>query len=145
MAGDRFFISDAKDFEGQQITVLGWVYHLRSSGKIKFLVLRDGTGLMQGVLFKGECSDQAFQAFEKLTLESSVQVTGVIRKEPRSPGGYELGVREIKIVQVAEPYPISPKEHGVEFLMENRHLWVRSSRQWAALRVRSEIMSAITR
>ncbi len=106
-------------------------------------MLRDGTGLMQSIFFKGECDEAAFEEFEKLTQETSVEVTGVLRKEPRSPGGFELGARQLKIVQVAEPYPISPKEHGVEFLMENRHLWIRSQRQWAALRVRAEIIRTI--
>lgn len=138
-----FSIKDAGQFDGKEVTVRGWVYNLRSSGKIKFLVMRDGSGLMQGVLFKGECSEGAFAEFEKLTQEASVEVTGVLRKEPRSPGGYEMGVRNLKIVSVAEAYPISPKEHGVEFLMENRHLWLRSQRQWAAMRVRSEIIRAI--
>ena len=139
----RFFIEDASKHDGEVVTIKGWVYNKRSSGKIKFVILRDGTGMMQGVLFKGECSEQAFEEFERLTQESSVEVIGKLRKEPRSVGGFELGVQSIKVVQIAEPYPISPKEHGVEFLMENRHLWVRSSRQWAALRVRSEIMRAI--
>jgi len=139
----RFFIKDAGEHEGQSVTVRGWVYNLRSSGKIKFLLLRDGSGLMQGVLFKGECSEEAFSEFEKLTQESSVEVTGVLRKEPRSPGGFEMGVRSLRIVNVAEAYPISPKDHGVEFLMENRHLWLRSQKQWAAIRVRSEIIRAV--
>ncbi|OFZ83518.1 MAG: asparagine--tRNA ligase [Bdellovibrionales bacterium RIFOXYD1_FULL_55_31] len=142
-SADRFYIEDAARYDGQSVTVKGWVYNKRSSGKIKFLILRDGTGLMQSVLFKGECNEEAFELFEKLTQESSVEVTGKLRKEPRSPGGFELGVQSMRIVQVAEPYPISPKEHGVEFLMENRHLWVRSNRQWAALRVRAEIMRSI--
>jgi len=140
---NRFYIENAEQFDGQVVTVRGWVYHKRSSGKIKFLVLRDGTGMMQGVLFKGECAPEAFEDFERLTQESSVEVTGKLRKEPRSPGGFELGVQSLKVVQVAESYPISPKEHGVEFLMEHRHLWVRSAKQWAALRVRSEIMKSI--
>jgi asparaginyl-tRNA synthetase len=140
---DRFYIEDAGRFDGQIVTLKGWVYNKRSSGKIKFLVMRDGTGLMQGVLFKGECSEEAFNEFEKLTQESSVEVTGKVRKEPRSAGGYEMGIQDLKIVQVAEPFPISPKDHGVEFLMEHRHLWIRSQRQWAALRVRSEIMRGI--
>jgi asparaginyl-tRNA synthetase len=143
MSTQRFYIEDAGRFDGQVVTLKGWVYHKRSSGKIKFLVIRDGTGQMQGVLFKGECSEESFVEFEKLTQESSIEVTGKLRKEPRSPGGYELGVQSIKIIQVAEPYPISPKEHGVEFLMENRHLWVRSQRQWAALRIRAEIIRSI--
>ena len=101
------------------------------------------TGLMQGVLFKGECSEDAFNEFDRLTQESSVEVTGKLRKEPRSASGFEMGVESLKIVSIADAYPISPKEHGVEFLMEHRHLWVRSQRQWAALRVRSEIMRSI--
>ncbi len=143
MTPGRFYVEEAAQHEGKEVTVRGWVYHKRSSGKIKFLVARDGTGLIQCIFFKGECSEESFNAFEQLTQESSVEITGVLRKEPRSPGGYELGARTLKIVQVAEPYPVSPKEHGVEFLMKNRHLWVRSQRQWAALRVRSEIFRAI--
>lgn len=140
---NRFYIENASQFEGKTVTVEGWVYSKRSSGKIKFLLMRDGTGLMQGVLFKGECDEKAFEDFDKLTQESSVRVTGTLRKEPRSAGGYEMGVRSLEIVQIAEPYPISPKEHGVEFLMENRHLWVRSSKQHAALRIRWEIIKSI--
>jgi asparaginyl-tRNA synthetase len=140
---NRFYIEDAGKHEGQVVTVRGWVYQKRSSGKIKFLILRDGTGLMQSIFFKGECEEAAFEAAEHLTQESSVEVTGKIRKEPRSPGGYELGAQSLRVVQTAEPFPITPKEHGVEFLMEHRHLWLRSQRQWAATRVRSEIMFAI--
>lgn len=139
----RFYIENASKFDGQTVTVKGWVYGKRSSGKIKFLQMRDGTGVMQGVLVKGECEDQSFEDFDKLTQESSLVVTGTLRKEPRSPGGYEMGVKSLQIHQIAEPYPISPKEHGVEFLMENRHLWVRSSKQHAALKVRWEIIRAI--
>lgn len=139
----RFYIQEASGFDAQIVTVKGWVYNKRSSGKIKFLMMRDGTGLMQAVFVKGECSESSFEAFEKLTQESSFEITGKIRKEPRSPGGYEMNVLDLKIVSVAAPYPISPKDHGVEFLMENRHLWIRSSKQWAALRVRSEIFRAI--
>lgn len=138
-----FSIEKAEQFDGQVVTVQGWVYNKRSSGKIKFLIIRDGTGMLQGVLFKGECDEASFAEFERLTQESSVEVTGRLRKEPRSPGGYEMGIQSIRVLQVAEPYPISLKEHGVEFLMENRHLWIRSSRQWAALRVRSEIQKSI--
>ena len=137
------YIEDASKHDGEVVHMRGWVYNKRSSGKIKFLVLRDGTGLIQGILFKGECSEDAFGEFEKLTQESSVEITGKLRKEPRSPGGFEIGIQTLKIVSIAEAYPISPKEHGVEFLMDHRHLWVRSQRQWAALRVRSEIMKSI--
>lgn len=143
MSSPRFWIENADRFDGQTVTLKGWVHNKRSSGKIKFLMMRDGTGLMQGILFKGECSEQAFEEFEKLTQESSIEVTGKIRKEPRSVGGFEMGVQSLKIVSIAEPYPITPKEHGVEFLMEHRHLWIRSQKQWAALRVRAEIIRAI--
>ncbi len=130
-------------FDDQIVTLKGWVYNKRSSGKIKFLMLRDGSGIIQGVLVKGECDDASFEEFEKLTQESSVMVTGKVRKEPRSKVGFELTVHKVETVQIANEYPISLKEHGVEFLMENRHLWIRSQKQWAALRVRSEIMFAI--
>ena len=139
---DRFTIEKAALFEGQTVTLKGWVYNKRSSGKIKFLICRDGSGIMQAVLFKGECTDEAFEDFEKLTQESAVEVTGVVKKGGRG-GGFELGAQTLKIVSIAEAYPISPKEHGVEFLMEHRHLWIRSQRQWAALRVRAEVIRAI--
>lgn len=140
---NAFYIENAAQWDGQVVTIQGWVYQKRSSGKVKFLIVRDGTGLMQGVLFKGECNEEAFAGFEQLTQESSLEVTGKIRKEPRSPGGFEMSIQSLKVISVAEPYPISPKDHGVEFLMENRHLWVRSSRQWAALRVRAEVIRSI--
>jgi len=143
VAPNRFFIEDASRYDGQIVTAKGWVFNKRSSGKVKFLILRDGTGLMQSILFKGECAEDSFDEFDRLTQESSVEVTGKIKKEPRAPGGYEMSVQSIKIVSVADAYPISLKEHGVEFLMENRHLWIRSQKQWAALRVRAEIMKQI--
>jgi asparaginyl-tRNA synthetase len=136
-------VATLSEFDGQTVTLRGWVFNKRSSGKIKFLMLRDGSGIIQGVLVKGECDDSSFEGFETLTQESSVIVTGKVRKEPRSKIGYELTVLHVEPVQIAETYPISLKEHGVEFLMENRHLWIRSQRQWAALRVRSEIIFAI--
>ena len=143
MSSNRFYIEEAARFEGKTVTVKGWVYQKRSSGKIKFLIMRDGTGLMQGVLFKGECTDQALEDFEKLTQESSFEATGTIKAAPRQPGGFEMGIQSLKIISIAETYPISPKDHGVQFLMENRHLWLRSQRQWAALRVRAEVIRAI--
>ncbi len=136
-------IGTLSEFDGQTVKLRGWVFNKRSSGKIKFLMIRDGSGIVQGVLVKGECDDASFEEFEKLTQESSIIVTGKVRKEPRSKIGYELTVLNVETVQIAETYPISLKEHGVEFLMENRHLWIRSQRQWAALRVRSEIFFAI--
>ena len=143
MAFDRFFIENAAQYDGQVVTVKGWVYQKRSSGKIRFLLVRDGTGLLQTVLVKGECDESSFEEFDRLTQESSIEVTGKLRREPRSPGGFEMSLQKLKIFQVAEAYPISPKEHGVEFLMENRHLWLRSQKQWAAIRVRSEIIRSI--
>lgn len=140
----RHYISDLKNFVGQKVELRGWVYNLRSSGKIKFLVLRDGSGLCQCVFFKGECDPEAFDVkFEKLTQESSVRVTGIVREEKRSPGGFELGADSLEIIHVAQEYPISPKEHGTDFLMNHRHLWLRSKRQHAILRVRAEIVAAI--
>lgn len=139
----RVYISDLKDHVGKTVTLNGWVYNHRSSGKIKFLLLRDGTGICQCVYFRGECNEKAFEDFEKLSQESAVSVTGVVKEEKRSPGGFELSARELEICSGAVDYPISPKEHGTDFLMNNRHLWIRSKRQHAVLRVRAEIIAAI--
>jgi asparaginyl-tRNA synthetase len=140
----EFRIENAAQYDGQTVRIRGWVFSKRaSSKKLAFLTVRDGSGLMQGVLFQGECAPDAFDVFEKLTQESSVIVTGKLRKEPRAAGGFEMGIQSIELVSVAEAYPITPKEHGVEYLMENRHLWLRSQRQWAATRVRSEIIFGI--
>jgi len=139
----RVSIADLKDHVGQTVQLDGWVYNHRSSGKIKFLMLRDGTGICQCVYFRGECDEKAFEDFEKLSQESSVRVTGVVKAEPRSPGGYEIGARELKIHSGSVDYPISPKEHGPDFLLNNRHLWLRSKRQHAVIRVRAEIIKAI--
>ncbi len=127
---------------GQTVTLRGWVYHLRSSGKVRFLVLRDGSGMAQGVLVKGKLPEEDFQQFERLTLESSLMLEGLVRAEPRAPGGYELEVTRVIPVRIAPEYPISPKEHGVAFLMDRRHLWLRSPRQQAILRVRDEVCRA---
>jgi asparaginyl-tRNA synthetase len=140
----RQYISDLKNHVGQKVELRGWVYNVRSSGKIKFLLLRDGTGICQCILFKGETNTDAFDSkFEKLTQESSVKIWGLVREEKRGPGGYEIGVEDIDIIHVAQEYPITPKEHGTDFLMNNRHLWLRSKRQHAILRVRAEIVAAI--
>jgi len=140
----RYYISDLKNYVGQKVELRGWVDNVRSSGKIKFLLLRDGTGLCQCVVFKGDANPETFDVtFEKLTQESSVKVTGTVREEKRSPGGYELGVENIEIIHIAQDYPITPKEHGTDFLMNHRHLWLRSKRQQAILRVRAEIIAAI--
>ncbi|MDR0311108.1 MAG: asparagine--tRNA ligase [Acidobacteriota bacterium] len=120
----------------------GWVYNRRSSGKLQFILLRDGTGVMQCVAFKGNFTPERFAELDRLTQESSLEISGKVRRDPRSPGGYELDVTDFKIFQAAENYPITPKEHGTAFLMEHRHLWLRSSRQHAILKIRHEIIKA---
>ncbi len=136
------YIQDVADHVGQEITIKGWLRHRRSSGKIHFLVVRDGTGDLQAVVSKGTVGDEPFAAAAALTQESSVILTGTLKADARAHGGYELDVTKIEPVQVAEPFPIQPKEHGVGFLMEHRHLWLRSSRQHAVLRIRHEIIRA---
>jgi asparaginyl-tRNA synthetase len=125
------------------VTVSGWVSTTRSSGKVAFLVLRDGTGLVQCVLSKKEVPEQVWTTFQALGQETSVAVTGVVRAEPRSPGGYELGVTHIQVLGPSVDFPITPKEHGTQFLFEHRHLWLRSRRQVAIARVRHEVVQAI--
>jgi asparaginyl-tRNA synthetase len=136
-------IKNAGKFEGQEITIKGWLYNKRSSGKIHFLIIRDGTGLMQGVMVKSEMAEEKFNLFESLTQESSIIIRGAVRKDERAPGGYEMTIKDLEIVQIAGEYPISKKEHGVDFLMNNRHLWLRSQRQFNILRIRNEIIYAI--
>jgi len=136
-------ISDLRDHVGRSVRVRGWVMTTRSSGKIAFLVLRDGSGYLQGVVPKKEVSEETWERFGRLTQETSVSVTGTVREEPRSPGGYELGVTELEIIGPSHDFPISPKEHGTSFLFEHRHLWLRSRRQVAIARVRTEVQQAI--
>jgi len=128
---------------GDDVEIRGWVYNLRSSGAIHFLLVRDGTGIVQAVAVRAELSPELFTTIGTLTQESSVVVRGQVREDQRAPGGYELSVRDLAIVQVAAPYPIAPKEHGVEFLMDHRHLWLRSSRPWAIMRIRAEVERAM--
>ena len=138
-------IADVGKHEGQTVTLRGWLYNLRESGKLLFPILRDGTGIIQGVMPKNAVPAEIFEAVKGLTQESSVIVEGKVRADKRAPGGYELDVSNVQVVQrVSEndPYPISLKEHGVDFLMEHRHLWVRTPRQAAILRVRAEIIKA---
>lgn len=139
----RTYVSDLKDFVGQRVELKGWTYNSRSSGKVKFLELRDGTGIVPCIFFRGECQDQALETFEKVTQECSVRVTGTVRQHPKHAHLYELGADELEILAPSVDYPISPKDHGTDFLMENRHLWLRSRRQHAILRVRHEIINAI--
>ncbi len=130
---------------GEEVTVQGWLYAKTGKGKIQFLQIRDGTGTMQAILFKPNLPLEVFEAGKRLTQESAIVVRGEVKannRAPGVPGGYEIDVAELQIKQVAEPYPISPKQHGVEFLLENRHLWIRSRKQWALLRLRATIMRA---
>ncbi len=137
-------IKDLDKFDSQEVELRGWVYNIRTIGKIWFVILRDGTGLLQGVVVKGEASDKTFLLEHELNQEDSIIINGTVRKEPRSVGGYELGVKEIKVVNhVTEEFPISPKEHGADFLMSNRHLWLRSKRQNSVMRIRHQVVKAI--
>jgi len=138
-------ISEIGKHEGQTVTVRGWLYNLRESGKLLFPQFRDGSGIIQGVVPKNAVTPEVFDAVKTLTQESSVIVEGKVRADKRAPGGYELDVANVQVVQrvpESDPYPITPKEHGTDFLMEHRHLWVRSQRQAAILRVRAEIIKA---
>ena len=138
-------IADIGKHEGQTVTIQGWLYNLRESGKLLFPQFRDGSGLIQGVVPKNAVPAEVFDAVKGLTQESSVMVEGRVRADKRAPSGFELDVSGVQVVQrvsETDPYPISPKEHGVEFLMEHRHLWVRSQRQVSILRVRAEIIKA---
>ena len=128
--------------DGQEVTLDGWVYNKRSSGKVRFVILRDGTGYLQCVAFVKDVPPEVFDLMEKVSLESSVTVTGTVRLDQRAPGGAELSLKALELHHMAEEYPIGKKEHGTAFLMEQRHLWLRSSRQVAILRTRSEIEQA---
>ena len=135
-------VVDIGRYEGQEVVLRGWLYNKRSSGKLHFLQLRDGSGVVQCVVFKGDVEAELFERCNHLPQESSLVVRGQVRREARSPIGYEVGVRGLEVVQEAEPYPITPKEHGVSFLLDHRHLWLRSMRPGAILKIRSEICKA---
>lgn len=136
-------INHMGDYVGQAVTLEGWLYNKRSSGKIQFLQVRDGTGLVQCVAVKSEVGDETFSVAASLTQESSLRVTGLVRADDRAPGGYELTVQSVEAVQIASEYPISLKEHGVDFLLDHRHLWLRVPRQRAILRIRAEVERAV--
>src|SRR5215475_1598971 len=137
-------IAELRDHVGQTVTVRGWVTHVRSSGKVAFAVIRDGTGIMQAVFVKTQIPEEVWERFKELTLETSVHVTGEVRAEPRSPGGYEMGVSGLSVIGPSPiDYPIQPKEHGVDFLLDHRHFWLRSNRQRAIFAIRNEIEQAI--
>jgi len=144
---DQVAIERIAEYVGQEVTIKGWLYAKTGKGKLQFLQVRDGTGMLQCVVFRKEVSLEVFEAACEVTQESSLIVTGLVRADERAPGvpgGYELGITDLQVVQlVTEEYPIAPKEHGIDFLMQNRHLWLRSSRQWATLRVRATIIKAV--
>jgi asparaginyl-tRNA synthetase len=146
MEYSRIRIEDAGQHVGEPVEIAGWLYNLRKSGKIVFPLLRDGTGTMQAVAVKASLEEPVFEALKNLTQESSLILRGKVRPEQRAPGGYEMDVEGAEIVQripESDPYPITPKEHGVDFLMDHRHLWLRSKRQHAAIRVRHEVIKAV--
>jgi asparaginyl-tRNA synthetase len=140
----RVFIEEIAQHEGQEVLLRGWLTARRSKGKIHFLQLRDGTGFIQATALKGELSDEQFEQADHLPQETALEVTGLVRADNRAPGGYELSVRGLKVVALpSKEYPITPKEHGVDFLMDHRHLYLRHRRAWAVLRVRDELERAI--
>src|SRR5438309_4462176 len=144
MSEQAFRIAELHDHVGKTATVRGWVTHVRSSGKVAFAVIRDGTGVLQAVLVKSQVTPEVWAAFAELTTETSVAITGDVKAEPRAPGGYEIGATNLVIIGRSPiDYPIQPKEHGIDFLLDNRHFWLRSNRQRAIFVVRNEIEQSI--
>lgn len=139
----RIYIEDLEKHVGEEVRLHGWLYNKRSSGKIRFLLLRDGTGVLQGVMVKANVDEATFALADELTQESSFMMQGKVRKDDRAPGGFELDVTALSVYSIAKEYPITPKEHGIEFLADRRHLWLRSARQHAIMRVRHRIIKAI--
>ncbi len=137
------YIKNLKEHVGETVTLKGWLFNKRSSGKVKFLILRDGTGYLQCVVFKGNVTPEVFELADHIGQESSFEITGKIKEEPRAIGGYEMDAVDMKIIGKSENYPITPKEHGIEFLIDHRHLWVRSRKQHAILKIRHRIVKAI--
>lgn len=139
-------ISEISQHIGEDVTIRGWLYDKTDKGKLHFLQVRDGTGIVQAVAFKKELPEEVFERAAGLSQESSIIVTGTVRADGRAPGfpgGYEIGLKDVQVIQLVQDYPITPKEHGIEFLMDHRHLWLRSKRQWAILRVRATVVRAI--
>ena len=143
MQHDFVYIRDLASHDGQIVTLKGWLYNKRSSKGLHFLILRDGTGLAQCVITEQEVGTVSWAAAEDATQESSLVLKGLVRKDDRQIGGYELVVHEAVLMQRAEGYPITPKDHGIEFLMDQRHLWLRSQRPWATMRLRNNIIMSI--
>src|SRR5438477_37462 len=139
----QVYIENIGAHVGEEITIKGWLHNRRSSGKIHFLILRDGTGFVQAVMSKGVAGDGMFEAAEHLAKETSVIGTGTARADKRAPSGYEIDVKNLQVVGESHDYPITPKEHGVDYLLDRRHLWIRSERQQAILRIRHEIINAV--
>ncbi|MEJ2079362.1 MAG: asparagine--tRNA ligase [Acidobacteriota bacterium] len=137
------YVEDVDRHVGEPVQIRGWLYHRTDKGKLRFLLVRDGTGTIQAVIFKKNVPPEVFEAADTVTQESSIEVTGTVRRDDRAPGGFELDGTDLRVIQLADEYPITPKEHGTAFLMENRHLWLRSSRQHAILLVRHEIIRAV--
>jgi asparaginyl-tRNA synthetase len=137
------YIENLSSLVGEEVTLRGWVMNKTGKGKLQFIILRDGTGVCQCVVFKPNVSEQLFEDAKSLTQESSVIIKGKVRAEERAPGGFEMDVTELQVIQIAKEYPITPKEHGDGFLIEHRHLWLRSSRQHAIMRIRASVMKAI--
>lgn len=137
------YIEDIGNYVGQVVKLKGWVYNTRSSGKVRFIIFRDGTGMVQAVLVKSEMPEEAFERFDDLTQETSITITGTVKEEARAVGNYEVLLQDLQIIQRSVDYPITPKEHTTGFLMQHRHLWLRSTRQWHIMRVRNEIIMAI--
>jgi len=137
------YIEDISNFKDKEVEIRGWVFNKRSSGKVRFLLIRDGTGLIQGTIFSSKKDDPLFKKFDTLTQESSLIVRGGVKEDKRAPGGFELTIKDVEILQVADEYPITPKAHSTPFLMEHRHLWLRSQKQHAILQIRTELIKAI--
>lgn len=142
---ERVYLNKIGEHVGKEVEIKGWLYNKRSSGRIQFLIIRDGTDLIQGVLVRDEVPTEVFEAAKTLTQESSLIVRGVVHADERSVSGYEMTITDLEIVQIAEDYPITPKEHGVDFLLDRRHLWLRSQKQHAVMLVRNEIIKASRR
>jgi len=137
------YIEDISEYKDQEVEIRGWLYNKRSGGKIRFLLIRDGTGIIQGTISSPQEDSPLFKQYDELTQESSLILRGKVKEDRRAPGGFELEIKEIEIIQIAKDYPITPKSHGIPFLMENRHLWLRSQKQHAVLQIRTELIKAI--
>ncbi len=136
------YVEDIGRYKGKDVTIKGWLYNKRSSGKIRFILVRDGTGIVQSVITKGEVEAEIFDAADKITQESSIILKGTVREDERAPGGYEIEAKDLKILQMAQDFPITPKEHSIEYLLPLRHLWLRSRKQNAIMRIRHELIKA---